>query len=96
MRASARWVEACFQIAKVYKSSRTEFFGIAWPASGSAPHFQGRKYHPSARPQVRYLNPDTFEIMELDLPEKIPLADEAIYGAHMEVCAGMLSGRGAQ
>jgi hypothetical protein len=82
--ASIREVGGSLQIAKVYKSGRTEFFGIAWPSSDSAPHFQGRKYHPSARPPVRYLNPDTFEIMELDLPDKIPLADEMIYGAHIE------------
>ena len=82
--ASIREVGGSLQIAKVYKSSRTEFFGITWPSSGSAPHFQGRKYHPSARPPVRYFNPDTFEIMELELPETIPLDDEMIYGAHME------------
>jgi hypothetical protein len=80
---SIREVGGSLQIAKVYKSSRTEFFGIAWPSSDSAPHFQGRKYHPSARPPVRYLNPDTFEIMELDLPEKISLEDEVVYGAHI-------------
>jgi hypothetical protein len=39
---SIREVGGSLQIAKVYKSSRTEFFGIAWPASDSAPHFQGR------------------------------------------------------
>jgi hypothetical protein len=82
--SNIREVGGSLQIAKVYKSSQTEFFGIVWPSSISAPHFQGRKYHPSARPPVRYLNPDTFEIMELDLPDKIPLNDELIYGTHVE------------
>ncbi len=82
--SSIREVGGSLQIAKVYKSSQTEFFGIAWPSSDSAPHFQGRKYHPSARPPVRYLNPDTFEIMELDLPDKISLDDELAYGNHIE------------
>ena len=82
--ATIREVGGSLQIAKVYKSSRTEFFGIAWPSSDSPPHFQGRKYHPTNRPPVRYLNPDTFEIMEMDLPEKIPQDDEEMYGVHIE------------
>jgi hypothetical protein len=79
-----REVGGSLQIAKVYKSSRTEFFGIVWPSVDSQPHFQGRKYSPITKPPVRYLNPDTFEILEMDLPDKIPLDDEALYGVHIE------------
>jgi len=82
--ANIREVGGSLQIAKVYKSSRTEFFGITWPSSDSPPHFQGRKYSPTTKPPVRYLNPDTFEIMEMDLPNKIPLDDEEMYGVHIE------------
>lgn len=79
-----REVGGSLQIAKVYKSSHTEFFGITWPSSDSEPHFQGRKYNPVTKPPVRYLNPDTFEIMDMDLPEKISLEDEEIYGVHLD------------
>lgn len=82
--ASIREVGGSLQIAKVYKSSRTEFFGITWPSSDSPPHFQGRKYNTITKPPVRYLNPDTFEIMEMDLPNKISLDDEEIYGIHLD------------
>jgi hypothetical protein len=79
-----REVGGSLQVAKVYKSGRTEFFGIAWPSGDSSPHFQGRKYNAVTKPPVRYLNPDTFEIMEMDLPSRIPMDDEAVYGAHIE------------
>lgn len=82
--ASIREVGGSLQIAKIYKSSRTEFFGITWPSSDSPPYFQGRKYNPVTKPPVRYLNPDTFEIMEMDLPDKISLDGEEIYGIHMD------------
>lgn len=33
---------------------------------------------------MRYFNPDTFEIMEMDLPDKINIGDETVYGAHLD------------
>jgi len=81
---SIREVGGSLQIAKVYKSSRTEFFGITWPSSDSPPYFQGRKYNQVTKPPVRYLNPDTFEIMDMDLPGKINLDDEGIFGLHID------------
>ena len=50
--ASTREVGGSLQIAKVYKSNRTEFFGITWPSSDSAPYFQGRKYNQVTKPGV--------------------------------------------
>ena len=82
--ASIREVGGSLQIAKVYKSSRTEFFGITWPSSDSPPYFQGRKYNQVTKPPVRYLNPETFEIMDMDLPGKINLDDEGIFGLHID------------
>ena len=82
--ANIREVGGSLQIAKVYKSGRTEFFGITWPSSNSPPCFQGREYNQVTKPPVRYLNPDTFEIMEMDLPDKISFSDEAVYGLHLD------------
>ncbi len=81
-----REVGGSLQIAKVYKSGSNEFFGIAWPSSDSPPHFQGRKYNKATKPPVRYFDPDTFEIMEMDLPDKISFGeeDEAVYGVHLD------------
>ncbi|MBL7780493.1 MAG: hypothetical protein JNM22_04680 [Saprospiraceae bacterium] len=79
-----REVGGSLQIAKVYKSNRTEFFGIFWQSSKGVPFFQGREYSNVTKPQVRYLNPDTFEIMELDLPDKLSEISKEIYGLHVE------------
>jgi hypothetical protein len=74
-----REVDGSLQIAKVYKSNRTEFFGIYWESSSGKPCFQGREYNEINKPLVRYFDPDTFEIMESDLPNKLTSIDEDIY-----------------
>lgn len=68
---SIREVDGSLQIAKIYKSSRAEFFGIYWESSKGKPCFQGREYHETNKPMVRYFNPDTFEILESELPNKV-------------------------
>lgn len=72
-------VDGSLQIAKVYKSNRTEFFGVYWESSKGTPCFQGREYNEINKPLVRYFNPDTFEIIESDLPEHLQTIDEETY-----------------
>jgi len=74
-----REVDGSLQIAKVYKSNRTEFFGIYWESSKGNPCFQGREYNEINKPLVRYFDPDTFEIIESDLPEKLSEISEVTY-----------------
>jgi hypothetical protein len=74
-----REVDGSLQIAKVYKSNRTEFFGIYWESSKGKPCFQGREYNEINKPLVRYFNPDTFEIIESDLPNKLYNISEEVY-----------------
>lgn len=66
-----REVDGSLQIAKVYKSNRTEFFGIYWESSKGKPCFQGREYNDTNKPLVRYFDPDTFEIIESALPNQL-------------------------
>lgn len=68
---SIREVDGSLQIAKIYKSNRAEFFGIYWESSKGKPCFQGREYNEINKPLVRYFDPDTFEIIESDLPNKL-------------------------
>lgn len=84
LNKSFREVDGSLQIAKVYKSSRTEFFGIYWESSKGKPCFQGREYNEINKPMVRYFNPDTFEIIESDLPAKLTQINEAIYQNNCE------------
>lgn len=74
-----REVDGSLQIAKIYKSNRTEFFGIYWESSKGKPCFQGREYNEINKPLVRYFDPDTFEIIESDLPNKISGITPEIY-----------------
>lgn len=67
------------QIAKVYKSNKTEFFGTYWYSIKGKPYFQGREYNDINKPLVRYFDPDTFSILETDLPDKIVNISEEIY-----------------
>jgi len=68
---STREVGGSLQIAKVYKSGKSEFFGIYWPSIKGTPCFQGREHNEYSKPSVRYFSPDTFEITDLELPEKL-------------------------
>ncbi|MBL6445410.1 hypothetical protein JMN32_03775 [Fulvivirga sp. 29W222] len=72
-----REVDGSLQIAKVYKSNRTEFFGIYWESSQGTPCFQGREYTEITKPRVRYFDPDTFEIIEPEIPLRLHEIDEA-------------------
>jgi len=74
-----REVDGSLQIAKVYKSNRTEFFGIYWESSKGRPCFQGREYSETNKPLVRYYNPDTFELLESDLPNKLFVISDEVY-----------------
>ncbi len=76
-----RTVDGSLQIAKIYKSNRSEFFGIYWESSKGKPCFQGREYNEINKPLVRYFNPDTLELLELDIPENLSIISEEIYGA---------------
>ncbi|ADY55196.1 hypothetical protein Sgly_0847 [Syntrophobotulus glycolicus DSM 8271] len=79
-----REVDGSLQIAKIYKSNRTEFFGVYWASSKGKPCFQGREYNEVNKPLVRYFNPDTFEIIESDLPARLANITEEIYQDNCE------------
>ncbi|MEM9834281.1 MAG: hypothetical protein AAF944_26850 [Bacteroidota bacterium] len=74
-----REVDGSLQIAKIYQSNRTEFFGIYWESSKGKPCFQGREYNEINKPLVRYFDPDTFEVLESDLPNKLSNITEEVY-----------------
>lgn len=79
-----RAIDGSLQIGKVYKSNKSEFFGIYWPSSKGKPCFQGREYNELNKPLLRYFNPDSFEIFESDLPDKLTQITEEIYGSDFE------------
>ncbi|MDJ0696036.1 hypothetical protein [Mastigocoleus sp. MO_188.B34] len=66
-----REVDGATQIAKVYKSGTSEFFGIYWESIQGKPYFQGRAFDFHSKPDVRYFDPDTLTIIEDKLPNII-------------------------
>jgi hypothetical protein len=73
-------VGGSLQIAKVYKSNKTEFFGTYWQSSKGKPYFQGVKYDETKKPLVRYFDPDSFEIIESEIPYKLKHFNEDDFG----------------
>ncbi|MEI6821461.1 MAG: hypothetical protein WCL51_05970 [Bacteroidota bacterium] len=71
LEKSIREVGGSLQIAKVYKSGRSEFFGILWPSSVGKPFFQGREYNDFNKPKIKFFNPDTCELMDLEVPQRL-------------------------
>lgn len=94
LNKSFRAVDGSLQIAKVYKSSRTEFFGIYWESSKGKPCFQGREYNEINKPMVRYFNSDTFEIIESDLPTKLINITEEVYPDNFEFVQSCFDDKG--
>ncbi|MBA4416466.1 MAG: hypothetical protein C0392_00940 [Syntrophus sp. (in: bacteria)] len=66
-----REVDGSLQVAKVYRSGTSEFFGVYWPSVAGLPCLQGQEFKHFDKPGVRYFDPDTFEVMEEQLPEYI-------------------------
>ena len=67
-----REIDGAPQIGKVFRSGTAQFFGIRWQSSKGNPTFLGREFTEQTKPKVRFFNPDTFELLEEELPIRIP------------------------
>jgi hypothetical protein len=76
-------VAGALQIAKVYKSGHNEFFGVMWESIKGKPHFLGKSYQLFEKPEVRYFDPDTLVIHEIELPEYLTsIISESLFGEY--------------
>ena len=66
-----REVDGAMQVAKVYRSGSTEFFGVMWPSINGAPSLLGKIYSKHNKPRLRYFDPDTCEIIEDGIPKSL-------------------------
>ncbi|MBU1095524.1 MAG: hypothetical protein KKB34_03500 [Bacteroidetes bacterium] len=66
-----RSIDGALQVAKVYQSGSTEFFGVMWQSVAGKHTFLGRELNPYIKPQIRFLDPDLGIILDLELPKKI-------------------------
>jgi len=79
-----REIGGSLQIAKLHRSNKIDFYGIYWPSVDGNPNFQGREYNALNKPNVKYYDPDTFEILDMDLPARMQEIDTELYGTHTE------------
>lgn len=66
-----RSISGALQVAKVYPSGTTEFFGIMWQSVTGKHTFLGRELNPYVKPQIRFIDPDSGTILDLLLPTRI-------------------------
>jgi hypothetical protein len=87
--STVRYVDGALQIGKVYRSGSSEFFGVMWPSVEGDHYFLGKRYERHNKPRVRYFDPDTCELIEDQLPLRLPslidFADNADY-AFLKEC----------
>ena len=75
------------QLAKVYRSGQTEFFGVMWPSENGDPTFLGRRVNPYFAPRVRFIDPDTLDFTET-LPYIFPDLEQYDFGVEDDFVRG--------
>jgi len=75
-----RSIDGALQLAKVYQSRSTEFFGIMWQSVNGKHTFLGRELNPYIKPQIRFIDPDSGTILDMDLPKNILKLNKKDYG----------------
>jgi hypothetical protein len=78
-------IDGAIQIAKIYPPGATEFFGVYWPSvEGGKKSFLGKDLNAENNPAVKFIDPDTGEILDEDIPEKLLNIKQEIYGDNTE------------
>lgn len=80
-------IGGAIQLAKIYQSGTSEFFGILWPSAAGQPTFLGRVLPAHDLPPVRLFDPDTALILEDTLPDSLRQIDADLYGAEYDFVA---------
>lgn len=76
------------QLAKIYPPGQTEFFGVYHPSAVNGKRtFLGRDVSQTNNPAVRFIDPDTGSITELQVPESIGEIDLEAFGADSDFVA---------
>jgi len=79
-----RPIDGALQVAKVYQSGSTEFFGVMWQSVKGKHTFLGRELNPYVKPQIRFVDPDSGTILDLELPKNIAKLNMDEYGNESE------------
>lgn len=72
------------QLAKVYRSGSSEFFGVIWPSSKGKPTLHGQEYSHHSKPFVKYIDSDSAAIIQEELPDSISNLNPKYTSKHKE------------
>jgi hypothetical protein len=87
-----RPIDGALQVAKVYQSGSTEFFGVMWQSVKGKHTFLGRELNPYIKPEIRFIDPDSGIILDLELPKNIgKLFDKFTFEIDTTKVQGILS-----
>jgi len=89
-------IDGAIQMAKIYPPGMTEFFGVMWPSYLGRKTFLGKDVNFEHKPSVKYIDPDTCEIMGDEIPEKINEPEQGIYGVNYDFILDCYSEEGYQ
>lgn len=79
-----RPIDGALQVAKVYQSGSTEFFGVMWQSLNGRHTFLGRELNPYIKPQIRFIDPDSGIILENEIPGDISNLELQDFGTEEE------------
>jgi len=77
-------IDGAIQMAKIYPPGITEFFGVYWPSVAGRKTFLGKDVSFDNNPAVKFIDPDTCEIMGEEIPQCIAEPDEEDYGINID------------
>ena len=72
------------QMARIHPPGLTEFLGIYWPSIRGEKTFLGRNVSTEDNPTVEFIDPDTGELVDEDLPEQLSPIEKSVYGESAE------------
>jgi hypothetical protein len=72
------------QLAKIHPPGVAEFLGVYWPNINGKKTFLGKDVSVDNNPAVRFVDPDTAEIVENSLPELLHDITKELYGNNVE------------
>ena len=82
--SSCSIIDGAVQLAKIHPPGATEFLGVYWPSVSGKKTFLGKEISTENNPAVKYIDPDTGEIVEDALPDILSQIEEELYGDHTE------------
>ncbi len=77
-------IDGAVQIAKIHPPGSTEFLGVYWPSVGGKKTFLGKDVSTENNPAVKFVDPETGEVLEDALPETLSSIEEDVYGDNAE------------